>query len=262
MPFDAFTKISEDDLKALWSYFRSLPPIKQQNRENELTFPFSIRLGMLVWRALFFRAQWFEPDPTKSAQWNRGGYLVEALGHCGDCHTPRNFMGATVASERFKGAQIDQWYAPNITPEALVRTNRWDKSQLIAFLKKGAANNSTALGPMQEVVHDSLSFLTPDDLDAMASYLLDVTNGSSAPALVAAKKLPPEITARAAKLYADSCATCHQANGQGIAGSIPPLAGNPAVIATKPFDTLSVVLQGVPARDGIQAMPSFAGIAE
>ena len=168
-------------------------------------------------------------------------------------------MGATIASERFKGAKIDQWYAPDITPEALAKTNRWDKSQLIAFLKKGAANNSTVLGPMQEVVHDSLSFLTPDDLDAMATYLLDVTNGTSAPALVAAKKLPPEIAAHAAKLYADNCATCHQANGQGVAGSIPPLAGNPAVIATKPFDTLSVVLQGVPARDGIPAMPSFAG---
>jgi len=259
MPFDAFTKISEDDLKALWSYIRSLPPIKQQNRENELTFPFSIRYGMLVWRMLFFRAQWFEPDPAKSAQWNRGAYLVEALAHCGDCHTPRNFMGATIASERFKGAKIDQWYAPDITPEALAKTNRWDKSQLIAFLKKGAANNSTVLGPMQEVVHDSLSFLTPDDLEAMATYLLDVTNGTSAPALVAAKKLPPEIAAHAAKLYADNCATCHQANGQGVAGSIPPLAGNPAVIATKPFDTLSVLLQGVPARDGIPAMPSFAG---
>jgi len=259
MPFDAFTKISEDDLKALWSYIRSLPPIKQQNRENELTFPFSIRYGMLVWRMLFFRAQWFEPDPAKSAQWNRGAYLVEALAHCGDCHTPRNLMGATIASERFKGAKIDQWYAPDITPEALAKTNRWDKSQLIAFLKKGAANNSTVLGPMQEVVHDSLSFLTPDDLEAMATYLLDVTNGTSAPALVAAKKLPPEIAAHAAKLYADNCATCHQANGQGVAGSIPPLAGNPAVIATKPFDTLSVLLQGVPARDGIPAMPSFAG---
>lgn len=168
-------------------------------------------------------------------------------------------MGATVASERFNGAQIDQWYAPDITPEALAKTNHWDKSQLIAFLKKGAANNSTALGPMQEVVHDSLSFLTPDDLDAMASYLLDVTSGKGAPALVAAKKLPPEIATHAAKLYADNCATCHQANGQGTPGSIPPLAGNPAVIANKPFDTLSVILQGVPARDGIPAMPSFAG---
>jgi mono/diheme cytochrome c family protein len=112
---------------------------------------------------------------------------------------------------------------------------------------------------MQEVVHDSLSFLTPDDLDAMASYLLDVTNGGSASALVAAKKLPPEIATHAAKLYTDNCATCHQANGQGTPGSIPPLAGNPAVIAAKPFDTLSVVLQGVPARDGIPEMPSFAG---
>jgi mono/diheme cytochrome c family protein len=259
MPFDAFTKISEDDLKALWAYIRSLPAIKLQNRENELTFPFNIRYAMLAWRVLFFRAQWFEPDPTKTAQWNRGAYLVEALAHCGDCHTPRNFMGATVASERFKGAQIDQWYAPDITPEALAKTNRWDKSQLIAFLKRGAANNSTVLGPMQEVVHDSLSFLTPDDLDAMATYLLDVTNGTAAPALVAAKKLPPEITTHAAKLYVDNCATCHQTNGQGVAGSIPPLAGNPAVVATKPFDTLSVVLQGVPARDGIAAMPSFAG---
>jgi mono/diheme cytochrome c family protein len=221
------------------------------------------------------------PDPDMVA---RGSYLARAA-DCMPCHTsardktyagglrmntpfgvmyspnitPRNFMGATIASERFKGAKIDQWYAPDITPEALAKTNRWDKAQLIAFLKKGAANNSTVLGPMQEVVHDSLSFLTSDDLEAMATYLLDVTNGTSAPALVAAKKLPPEIAAHAAKLYADNCATCHQANGQGVAGSIPPLAGNPAVIATKPFDTLSVLLQGVPARDGIPAMPSFAG---
>src|SRR4051794_34778417 len=171
-------------------------------------------------------------------------------------------MGATGSSERFKGAQIDQWYAPNITPEALARTNHWDKSQLIAFLKKGAANNSTALGPMQEVVHDSLSFLTPDDLDAMASYLLDVTNGSSAPALVAAKKLPPEITARAAKLYADNCATCHQANGQGIAGSIPPLAGQSGGDRNQ---ALRYALCGPARRSCPRRYPSnaqFCGIAE
>jgi mono/diheme cytochrome c family protein len=258
MPFDAFTQITEDDLKALWAYFRSLTPVKQQNQPNEMTFPFSIREGMLTWRLLFFRAHWFEPNAAKSAQWNRGAYLVEALGHCGDCHTPRNFMGATIASERFEGAKIDQWYAPNITPAALVKTNHWDKSQLIAFLKKGAAINSTVLGPMQEVVHDSLSFLTADDLDAMATYLLDVTNAKAPPAAVA-KKLPPETEKSGSKLYADNCATCHQPNGQGVAGSIPPLAGNPAVVAAKPFDALSVVLAGIPARDGLPAMPSFGG---
>jgi mono/diheme cytochrome c family protein len=126
MPFDAFTETTEDDLKALWAYFRSLKPVKQQNHANELTFPFSIREGMLAWRLLFLRAHRFEPNAGKSAQWNRGAYLVEALAHCGDCHTPRNFMGATIASERFEGAKIDQWYAPNITPEALAKTNHWD----------------------------------------------------------------------------------------------------------------------------------------
>jgi mono/diheme cytochrome c family protein len=258
MPFDAFTGISEDDLKALWAYFRSVAPVKQRNRENELSFPFNIRLGMLAWRMLFFREQWFVPEAGKSAQWNRGAYLVEALGHCGDCHTPRNFMGATKASRRFEGATIDQWYAPNITAEALAKTNGWDKSQLIAFLKSGAANNSTVLGPMQEVVHDSLSFLTPGDLDAMAGYLLGLSNEKDAPAPVA-QRLSPRSERLAAKLYADICANCHRANGEGIAGSIPPLAGNPAVIAAKPFDVLSVVLQGIPARAELPAMPSFAG---
>jgi mono/diheme cytochrome c family protein len=258
MPFDAFTGISEDDLKALWAYFRSVPPVKQQNRENELSFPFNIRFGMLAWRILFFREQFFVPDAGKSAQWNRGAYLVEALGHCGDCHTPRNFMGATKASRRFEGATIDQWYAPNITAEALAKTNGWGKSELIAFLKSGAANNSTVLGPMQEVVHDSLAFLTPGDLDAMATYLLDLKNEKDAPAPVA-QTLSPKVEKLAAKLYADNCTTCHGAKGEGIAGSIPPLAANPAVIAAKPFDILSVVLQGIPARADLPAMPSFAG---
>jgi mono/diheme cytochrome c family protein len=258
MPFDAFTKITEDDLKALWAYIRSLKPINQRNRDNELTFPFSIREGMLAWRLLYFRKQFFEPNPSKSAQWNRGAYLVEALGHCGDCHTPRNFMGATIASERFEGATIDQWYAPNITAEALAKTNHWDQSELIAFLKRGAANNSTVLGPMQEVVHDSLSHLTSSDLEAMATYLLDLTGAKTAP-VPDTKKLSPQAEKSGGELYASNCASCHQTNGQGISGSIPPLAGNPAVLAAKPFDALSVVLQGLPASGNMPAMPSFGG---
>jgi mono/diheme cytochrome c family protein len=261
MPFDAFTMIREDDLKALWAYFRSLTPVKQQNRENELSFPFNIRYGMSVWRLLFFRARSLEPEAARSAQWNRGAYLVEALAHCGDCHTPRNFMGATIAGDRFKGARIDQWYAPNITAEALTRTNRWGKAELVAFLRRGTANNSTSLGPMQEVVHASLSSLTASDLDAMATYLLDLPKEKSAPTSPprVANKLAPDVERRADKLYANNCASCHQAGGQGVAGSIPPIAGNPAVIAAKPFDILAVVLQGIPARGDLPAMPSFAG---
>lgn len=259
MTYDAFTLIHEDDLKALWAYFRGIPPIKQENRGNALNFPFNIRLALLPWRWLFFTEGYYKPNPAHGPQWNRGAYLVEALAHCSDCHTPRNFMGATIASKWLEGARIDQWYAPNITAEALRTVNKWDKARLIAFLRKGAGNNSTALGPMQEVVHNSLSFLTESDLDAMATFLLDLPPGAETPPTPAVEKLAPEVAARAGKLYADNCASCHQADGKGIANQIPPLAGNPAILAAKPFDILAAVLQGIPARDDIIPMPSFAG---
>jgi Cytochrome c, mono- and diheme variants len=148
---------------------------------------------------------------------------------------------------------------PQITAEALRTVNKWDKARLVAFLRKGAGNNTTVLGPMQEVVHDSLSFLTESDLDAMATFLLDLPPGAETPPKPVAKKLAPDVEARATKLYSDNCASCHQADGKGIANQIPPLAGNPAILAAKPFDILAAVLQGVPARDDIIAMPSFAG---
>jgi len=119
MPFDAYAKIADDDLKALWAYFWTLPPVKQQNRGNELSFPFNIRDSMLAWRWLFFDEGVLKPDPAKGVQWNRGAYLVEALGHCGDCHTPRNSMGATINGRPLQGAQIDQWFAPDISPKRL-----------------------------------------------------------------------------------------------------------------------------------------------
>jgi mono/diheme cytochrome c family protein len=259
MTFDAFTKITEDDLKALWAYFRSIPAIKQQNRANELDFPFNIRLAMWPWRLLFFTEGYYKPNPAKGPQWNRGAYLVEALAHCSDCHTPRNFMGTTIASKWLQGARIDQWYAPNITAEALRTINKWDKARLVAFLRKGSGNNSTALGPMQEVVHDSMSYLRESDLDAIATFLLDLPAGQETPAAPVARTLAPEVAARASKLYADNCASCHQPDGQGIANSIPPLAGNPAVVATKPFNILAAVRSGIPARADLMAMPSFAG---
>src|SRR5262245_11264788 len=259
MTYDAFTKISEDDLKALWAYFRSLPPIQQQNKPNKLSFPFNIRLAMLPWRWLFFTEGYYKPNSAKGPQWNRGAYLVEALAHCSDCHTPRNFMGATIQSKWLQGARIDQWYAPNITAEALRNVNKWDKARLVTFLRKGSGNNSTALGPMQEVVHDSMSYLRESDLDAIATFLLDLPPGQETPQTPVARTLAPDVATRAAKLYTDNCASCHQADGQGIANSIPPLAGNPAVVAAKPFNILAAILQGIPARDDLMAMPSFAG---
>src|SRR6188472_2769664 len=175
MPFDAFTKISEDDLKALWSYIRSLPPIKQQNRENELTFPFSIRYGMLVWRMLFFRAQWFEPDPAKSAQWNRGAYLVEALAHCGDCHTPRNLGFALDNRNKFAGAITAGWRAFNISSDKATGLGNWRDEDLISYLSLGhAPGHGSASGPMGEAVDHSFSQFAPEDISSIVVYLRSV----------------------------------------------------------------------------------------
>ncbi|MGI9404114.1 MAG: c-type cytochrome [Hyphomicrobium sp.] len=259
MPYTHFTKIEEADLKALWAYLRSLPPIKKARKENGLSFPFSIRSMMFFWRVLFFDEGFYQTDKTKSAGWNRGAYLVEALAHCGACHTPRNLMGATIPSERFEGSHIDTWFAPNITPEALKKINKWDKADLIDFLKKGATSDSTTLGPMQVVVHDSLSKLKESDIADIATFMFDDDAGKGEklrPPKVA--KLAPKVEARAKKLFDSHCAVCHQKTGKGMTGRVPPLAGNPTVVAAQPYNILSAVLQGVPARNGLLAMPSFA----
>ncbi len=259
MPYTAFTKIEDDDLKALWAFLRSLKPINKPQKANGLGFPFNIRDMMFFWRVLFFDEGYFKPDKAKSAAWNRGAYLVEALAHCNACHTPRNLMGATIPSERFEGAQIDNWFAPDITEKALKEVNKWDKAKLVDFLKKGAAPNSTTLGPMHVVVHDSLSKLEESDIEAIATYMLNDDTGKGdtvEPAKVA--KLTPKEESTGTKLYDSHCAVCHQKTGEGMKGKVPPLAGNPTVEATDPYNILSVVLQGIHARNGYLTMPSFA----
>ncbi len=260
MPYTFFTKIEQPDLKALWAYLRSLPPIKKVRKENGLSFPFSIRSMMFFWRVLFFDEGYYKTDKTKSAAWNRGAYLVEALAHCGACHTPRNFMGATIPSERFEGSHLDTWFAPNITRDALKKRNNWNKTDLVAFLMKGVTSDSTTLGPMEVVVHDSLTKLEHSDIADIATFMFDDDTGQGEtlpPAKVA--KLTPKVEERAKKLFDTHCAVCHQKTGKGMTGKVPPLAGNPTVVAAQPYNILSAVLQGVPARNGLLAMPSFAG---
>lgn len=258
MPFDAYTKIEEDDLKALWAYIRRLPPQPVANKANQLAFPFNVRMGMLAWRELFFAPAFFQPTPGKSDDWNRGAYLVEALGHCSDCHSPRNIMGAIKGKAAFTGTELNGFYAPDIASAALAKT--WDKASLTQFLKTGSApNRSAVFGPMAEVVHDSLSFLTDADIGAIATYLLDSPPPPDMPAPQKLSPLPADVYQRAAQLYIDNCATCHQPQGVGIPGSIPPLADNPAVIAREPYNVLMAVLGGLKGSGSYGAMPSFAG---
>lgn len=258
MPFTSYTKISDDDMKALWAYIRRLPPADRANTPNALPFPFNVRYSLLGWRELFFSDQRFKPEPAKSASWNRGAYIVEALGHCGECHTPRNIFGATEAGHAFQGAKIDTWFAPNLATDALKRLDGWTQSSLVKYLKTGTSPRTTSFGPMYEVVHDSLGFMTDDDLNAVAAYLLDrpAPSGKRAPQAIS----PMTRTAHdhGADAYLANCVACHQSGGAGQTGAVPPLAGNPAVQAAEPFDVISVVLSGLIAQGKYGSMPSFA----
>jgi mono/diheme cytochrome c family protein len=258
MPFDAYTLIEEHDLEALWAYIRRLPPIERPNTPNGLSFPFDIRTGMLAWRELFFSPRYFTPTANKSPQWNRGAYLAEALGHCSDCHSPRNIMGAIKGKAQYTGTEIDGFYAPDIASAALAKT--WNKGDLAQFLKTGSApQRMSVFGPMAEVVHDSLAYLTPSDLADLVTWLLDSPPPPDAPAPQRFSALPPAVHHRAARLYIGNCAPCHQDHGTGIPGAVPPLRDNPAVIAAQPYNVLMVVLGGLPPSGNYSAMPSFAG---
>ncbi|MFG1288583.1 c-type cytochrome [Xanthobacter versatilis] len=259
MPFDAYTEISDDDMKALWAFVRRIPPIPNTPPANGLEFPFNVRLGMLAWRELFFQNARFVPNAAKSAEWNRGAYLVNALGHCSDCHTPRNIMGATKGKAHFLGADVDGFWAPDIATDALMKDG-WTVDTLSVFLKTGSAPAKTSVfGPMAEVVHDSLGFLTDADRAAIVTYLFDSPRPADVPAPQAASPLPAAVYTRASALYVDNCAVCHMDKGAGRGDTVPALAGNPAVVAVEPYNIIMAVLGGLPTGGTYGAMPSFAG---
>ena len=256
MPYDFYTKVTREDSDAIYAYLRSVPPVRNAVDVNHLRFPFDLRWSMVAWRELYFDAGTYQPDPTKSAAWNRGAYLVEGLGHCSACHSPRNVMGAIEQDKAFTGATVDGWFALNLTGNMKTGLGDWTVDQIATYLKTGAVKGkSTTLGPMAEAVHNSLAYMTDADLKAMAEYL------KALPANSALRTGYPEAdpTRQAgAKLYVDNCMACHQSKGRGIPGVFPPLAGNGVIVAPSPNDIIKVVLGGIPARNGYIAMPEFA----
>jgi mono/diheme cytochrome c family protein len=256
MPFDFYTRVTREDSDALFAYLRSLPAVNNTVDINQLRFPFNQRWSMAVWRELYFSEGTFKNDPAKSAAWNRGAYLVEGLGHCSACHSPRNALGGIEKDKAFTGATIDGWFALNLSSELHTGLGNWTAEQIATYLKTGAvAGKTTALGPMALVVKNSTSFMTDADLAAMATYLKDIPPNST---LRQGKPAPDPTRAAGATLYLDHCAGCHQAGGRGMPGVFPPLAGNGVVVASDPADILKVVLNGVPAQGKYVPMPPFA----
>jgi mono/diheme cytochrome c family protein len=169
-PYPSFTKISDDDIHALWSYLRTLAPSQQPSRPHELNFPFGYRFSVTVWKLLFFRSGAYLADPKANATVNRGAYLAQALGHCGECHTPRNFMGGPKLARAFAGGKGPEGKSvANLTPTGL---KKWDDKELQEFLLSGLSpDGDVAAEAMGEVVTNTTSKLTATDLAALMAYL-------------------------------------------------------------------------------------------
>jgi mono/diheme cytochrome c family protein len=172
MPYTSYTGLSRDDALAIKAYLFSLPPVRQANRPNSLAFPFNIRWSMTFWNLVFLKDKRFTPDPALSAQENRGAYLATALGHCGECHTPRNIGFAMKAHHALAGAELQGWRAWNLTADKTYGVGDWSDAQLNSYLSIGRADGrGAAAGPMGEAIENSLQYLTPEDTAALVAYL-------------------------------------------------------------------------------------------
>jgi mono/diheme cytochrome c family protein len=266
-PYPWYTKLTRADVDAIRSYLATLAPVHEQNRPTDLPWPFSVREVMSAWNALYFKQGTFQSNPQKSAEWNLGAYLVEGLGHCGACHSPKNFAGAPKRDKAFQGGYGENWYATSLGGDLHDGLGQWSTDDIVQYLKTGVNKRAAAFGPMSEVVHDSTQHLDEKDLHAMAVYLKDLPpheSPANATVASAAGGNTPDAdrVARGHGLYIDDCAGCHMENGEGIAGVFPPLKGNNVVQSKDPETVVHIILSGAKTAVTRQdptglAMPAF-----
>jgi len=266
-PYTDFTLVSDEDVNAIYAYLKTIPPVKYTPPSNGIAF--AMRWPMTFWNAMFFKEGRFQPDTTKSDEWNRGAYLVEGLGHCGACHTPRNIALAEREELALSGGtqrdlvaegKVRTWAAVNLT-QAKSGLAAWPVEQIARYLKTGHSTKAGIFGPMNEVIINSLQHLTVEDTKAMAVYL------KSLPALNESPKqtLTDEQKTAAEALYKKHCDECHLASGRGAFMKAPPLAGSAIVQAMSPASLLNAILYGAKVGKGgpspfgaWEDMPSFA----
>ena len=234
-PYTSYTKVMREDADALYAYLRTLAPVRQPNREHRLAFPYNQRIVLAFWRALYFRPGEYQQDTRRDATWNRGAYLVQGLGHCAACHTPRDTLGGSIARRDLAGGVIPalNWHAPALTGGA-------------GGLGTGVSARGATFGPMAEVVGSSLQHLPEQDLRAMAVYLKSLPATESQRRRSAA---PPDTEQQArlalgARLYEQHCIDCHGADGRGKPPAYPALAGHASVTAGGGLNAIRVVLNG------------------
>lgn len=259
-PYNYTTRVTRDDSDAIFAYLRSLEPVHNPVDRNTLPWPFSIRLSMMGWNGIEFTPGTFTPDPSRSAEFNRGAYLIDGLGHCGACHTPMDSIGGPKVGEYLQGNVIQNWLAPSLTNDSQAGLGTWSVDDIVQYLQTGRNLHAAASGPMGEVVSISTSKMTTADLRAMAIYLKQ--RGEAGPAVPAPVAATQATMVAGQVVYADNCSACHKRDGSGVEMMFPRLADTPSVRQNDPATTIRVIVTGTqavatPAAVTGPSMPSF-----
>ena len=268
MPYPSYAKVTDADIKDLYAYFQhGVAPVRQPNRQSDIPFPLSFRFPLFFWDTMFLYRGVFQPEPGRDAQWNRGAYLVEGLGHCGACHTPRAItlqekaMGERDGADFLAGAVIDGWYAKNLRGDD-DGLGHWSEADIVAFLKTGSTERTAAFAAMAEVVQHSTQYMTDEDLAAIAHFLKSLPPRPGERAGPQSVVSVDETLRRGKAWYEELCVTCHRADGDGVAHIFPALSGNDVVQTADATSLVHIVLSGgrrplTTARPNAFAMPAF-----
>jgi mono/diheme cytochrome c family protein len=278
MPYPSFAAITDEDIQALYDYFMNeVAPVNRKPPETRLPFPFNIRFSLFFWNLAFINNERFKPRDDRDAEWNRGAYLVQSLGHCGACHTPRGlaFQESAYSEDSplyLSGAVVDNWFAANLRGDHASGLQRWSEADIAEFLKAGHSGGGTAFGSMTDVVENSMQYLREDDLKAIARYLKSLPARGEKPSydpdrpdvyIKFAALKSGAVERPGAGLYESFCAKCHQLNGNGKAGKFPKLAGNSIVLSENATSLIRLLLEGGKTAETKTSlkpheMPSFA----
>ncbi len=259
-PYPNFTKLTRDDIFAIRAYLNTLTPFANKAPPPALRFPLNFRVVMRGWNYLFFRPGIFEPDQEKSAEWNRGRYLVEGAAHCGACHTPKNIFGADKRGQKFGGGLVGGWFAPRLDSAERSGLKSWSAGDIVEYLQSGRNGRSHADGLMAEVVVNSTSKMSDRDIRAIATYLKDLPPGTPEPAVT----IPPAHKWRTAKNCTKAPALpAMRVDGTGAPRIYPPLPGNANLQSADPTSTLRIILDGAetmttPRAPNTGSMPPYA----